>query len=98
PLDAWSCDPFGGEVRDGMLYGRGAADMKGSLAAWVVAAESWLCANESPSGSLALLLTSDEEGPARDGTRRVVQWLEEHDEHMDWCVVGEPSSRSRLGD
>ncbi len=94
----WHSDPFDPTVRDGLLFGRGAADMKGSLAAMVVASERFLAATPEPRGSLAFLLTSDEEGAAIDGTRRVMQTLCSRGEHIDWCLVGEPSSETQLGD
>jgi succinyl-diaminopimelate desuccinylase len=98
PLDAWYSDPFTPSVRDGWLYGRGAADMKGSLAAFVTAIEGHLAANPAAPGSIALLLTSDEEGPATDGTVKVVEALAARGERIDYCIVGEPSSVDRLGD
>ncbi|MDH5286945.1 MAG: succinyl-diaminopimelate desuccinylase [Betaproteobacteria bacterium] len=98
PLDAWHGDPFRPEVRDGWLYGRGAADMKGSIAAFVTAAEAFVAANPRHDGSIALLLTSDEEGVATDGTVKVVERLAARGERIDYCVVGEPSSANRLGD
>jgi succinyl-diaminopimelate desuccinylase len=98
PLDQWIADPFHPEIRDGMLYGRGAADMKGSLAAMLVAVERFIREQPEHSGSIAFLLTSDEEGPATDGTRRVVETLQARGERIDWCVVGEPSSSEKLGD
>ena len=97
PLDAWTSDPFVPVVRDGYLYGRGAADMKGSLAAFVVATESYLAAR-APSGSIALLITSDEEGPSVDGTAKVIDRLSRDGTRIDYCVVGEPSSDVTLGD
>ena len=97
PLASWRSDPFVPAVRDGYLYGRGAADMKSSLAAFVVAIEQFLAARE-PRGSIALLITSDEEGPSIDGTARVVDRLAAARETIDYCVVGEPSSVQRLGD
>ena len=95
---AWSCDPFAAELREGLLIGRGAADMKGALAAMVVAVERFLAACPQPAGSIGFLLTSDEEGDAVDGTARVMQALRARGEHIDWCLVGEPSSDQRLGD
>lgn len=98
PLDAWDSDPFDPSLRDGYLYGRGAADMKSSLAAFVVAIEQFVAARPDHPGSIALLITSDEEGPAVDGTVRVVERLRGRGETLDYCVVGEPSSVERLGD
>jgi succinyl-diaminopimelate desuccinylase len=98
PLEAWASDPFRPAIRDGRLYGRGAADMKSSLAAFVVAAEAFVCERPRHSGSLALLLTSDEEGMALDGTVRVVERLRERGEAIDYCLVGEPTSERALGD
>ncbi len=98
PREAWASDPFAPELRDGMLFGRGAADMKGSVAAMVVACEQFVREHPDHQGSLALLLTSDEEGPALDGTDRVVQLLAERGQLPDWCVVGEPSCHQQLGD
>jgi succinyl-diaminopimelate desuccinylase len=98
PLDAWDSDPFNPSLRDGYLYGRGAADMKSSLAAFVVAIEQFVAARPDHPGSIALLITSDEEGPSVDGTVRVVERLRGHGETLDYCVVGEPSSVERLGD
>ena len=94
----WSSDPFEPTFRDGMLYARGAADMKSGLAAMVVAVEEFLRDNPRHNGSIAFLITSDEEGRARDGTLKVMDALVERDEHIDWCVLGEPSSQHRLGD
>lgn len=96
--NAWSCDPFAAEVRDGLLIGRGAADMKGALAAMVVAVERFLAACPAPAGSIGFLVTSDEEGDAVDGTARVMGALGARGERIDWCLVGEPSSDQRLGD
>jgi succinyl-diaminopimelate desuccinylase len=98
PADEWDTDPFEPVVADGYLYGRGSADMKSGLAAMIVALEEFLAANPDHPGSLALLITSDEEGRARDGTLKVVEALAARDEHIDWCVLGEPSSQDRLGD
>ena len=93
---AWSVDPFGGTIRDGALWGRGAADMKGSVAAMVVAAER-LAAADTP-GAVAVLLTADEEGAAVDGTRAVVDWLRAESVAIDYCIVGEPTSTDQFGD
>jgi len=98
PLDRWNSDPFTPTVRDGMLYGRGAADMKASIAAFVVAVEQFLQACPHHIGSIALLITSDEEGPAVDGTVRVCEELARRGEHPDFCIVGEPTSVDALGD
>ena len=98
PREQWSCDPFEPTIRDGMLYGRGASDMKSSLAAFVVAAEEFVGAHGSHRGSIALLLTSDEEGPATDGTVKVVDALRARGEQIDYCIVGEPTSVDALGD
>ncbi len=98
PTDDWSSDPFEPVIRDGFLYGRGAADMKSGLAAMTTAAESFLADCPDHPGSLAFLITSDEEGPADDGTLRVVEWLAERNERIDWAIVGEPSSSVVVGD
>jgi succinyl-diaminopimelate desuccinylase len=98
PLDQWHTDPFVPTIKDGKLYARGAADMKTSLAAFVVAAERIVAAHPSHPGSLALLLTSDEEGPSVDGTVRVVEALKARGESIDYCIVGEPTSVERFGD
>jgi succinyl-diaminopimelate desuccinylase len=98
PLAQWTSDPFTPTVRDGVLYGRGAADMKASLAAFVVAISDFIQQYPAHPGSIALLLTSDEEGPAVDGTVRVCEVLAARGEKMDFCIVGEPSAVQRLGD
>jgi succinyl-diaminopimelate desuccinylase len=98
PLEEWATDPFEPVTRDGLLYGRGAADMKSGLAAMVTATERFLARVPRPAGTLAFLLTSDEEGPSVDGTRRVMQALTGRGEKIDWCVVGEPTSHAELGD
>jgi succinyl-diaminopimelate desuccinylase len=97
-LDAWHSDPFEPVVRDGLLFGRGAADMKGGLAAMIVAVEEFVVAHPDHPGSIAFLITSDEEGRAREGTLKVVETLIARNEKIDWCVLGEPSSRALLGD
>lgn len=94
---AWTEDPFDAVVRDGVLLGRGAADMKGAIAAWI-AAVSVVVADGPPPGSLSFLITGDEEGPALDGTKRVVETLMAEGEVIDHCIVGEPTSSARLGD
>ena len=98
PVNKWDSDPFTPTVRDGMLYGRGAADMKGSLAAFVIAIEKFVATHPRHRGSIAVLLTSDEEGIAVDGTVRVVEALQERKEHLDYCIVGEPTSVAKTGD
>jgi succinyl-diaminopimelate desuccinylase len=98
PLERWSSDPFIPTHRDGKLYGRGAADMKTSLAAMVVAVEEFVAANPNHKGSIGFLITSDEEGPAIDGTVIVCNQLKARGEHMDYCVVGEPTSVNQIGD
>lgn len=95
---AWSSDPFVPVIRGGYLYGRGAADMKGSVAAMVTAMESFIHQQPDHSGTLALLLTSDEEGEAINGTCKVVEYLSQHKIQIKWCLVGEPSSREKTGD
>ncbi|GAB3507590.1 succinyl-diaminopimelate desuccinylase [Pseudoxanthomonas daejeonensis] len=98
PREAWSSDPFVPVVRGGALHGRGAADMKGSVAAFVVAAEQFVAAHPGHAGTLAVLLTSDEEGDAIEGVRRVAAVFRERGQRIDWCITGEPSSTERLGD
>ena len=98
PREAWASDPFLPEVRDGLLYGRGAADMKGSVAAFVIALERFVAAHPDHPGTLALLLTSDEEGDAIDGVRKVTELLRTRGQRIDWCITGEPSSKETLGD
>jgi len=98
PREAWSTNPFVPEVRDGLLYGRGAADMKGSVAAFVIALERFIAAHPDHKGTVALLLTSDEEGDAVDGVRRVADTFRERGQRIDWCITGEPSSKAKLGD
>ena len=98
PLDQWSSAPFQPEVRDGCLYGRGAADMKTSIAAFVTAVERFIAARPGHAGSIALLLTSDEEGRAVEGSVRVVEALMARGETLDYCIVGEPTSAERLAD
>lgn len=98
PVNKWDSDPFMPTVRDGMLFGRGAADMKGSIAAFVTATEKFVAEFPRHRGSIALLLTSDEEGVAVDGTVRVVEALRERDERLDYCIVGEPTCVGKLGD
>ena len=98
PLEEWRSNPFAPTVRDGVLYGRGAADMKSGLAAMVTATEAFVRAHPNHRGSIAFLITSDEEGPSVDGTKRVVEVLRERGETIDYCVVGEPSSQSEVGD
>ena len=98
PLDKWTSPPFAPEIRDGMLYGRGAADMKSSLAAMLTATEAFVAANPNHPGSIAFLLTSDEEGDANDGTVAVVDALKARGESLDYCIIGEPTSVDTLGD
>ncbi len=98
PADAWKTDPFEPVIKEGILYGRGAADMKSGLAAMTVAIEQFVAEHPQHTGSLAVLVTSDEEGRARDGTLKVMQTLRDRRQHIDWCVLGEPSSQVLLGD
>lgn len=95
---AWRADPFAGEIRDGQLWGRGAADMKGAIAAFVAAVAGLRAAGWAPGGSVSLLITGDEEGDAVNGTVKVLQWLEQQGERLDACLVGEPTNPAALGD
>ncbi len=98
PVSDWQSNPFTPVVRDGHLYGRGAADMKGSIAAMVTACERFVEEHPHHKGSIAFLITSDEEGPATNGTVKVIETLEARNEKIDWCLVGEPSSTDKVGD
>ncbi len=98
PVEHWNIDPFKPEIVDGILYGRGTADMKGSIAAMVTACERFIKEHPDHKGSIAFLITSDEEGPSINGTVKVVEHLENRNEKIDWCLVGEPSSTDKLGD
>ena len=98
PIEQWHYPPFSATVQDGILHGRGAADMKGSLAAMVTACQQFVVNHPNHRGSIALLITSDEEGPANNGTVKVVEMLCDREEIIDWCVVGEPTSREQTGD
>ena len=98
PIEQWHYPPFSATVQDGILHGRGAADMKGSLAAMVTACQQFVVNHPNHQGSIALLITSDEEGPANNGTVKVVEMLCDREEIIDWCVVGEPTSREQTGD
>mgnify|MGYP001829213848 CR=1 FL=1 len=98
PLEQWHSDPFVPEIRDGNLFGRGAADMKSSIAAMVTACERFVARHAQHKGSIALLITSDEEGIATNGTVKVIEALEARGEKIDWALIGEPSSRERVGD
>ncbi|MCE2565953.1 succinyl-diaminopimelate desuccinylase [Komagataeibacter sp. FNDCF1] len=94
----WSHDPFGGEIHDGILFGRGACDMKGGIAAFVAAVRLYLQKVGTPRGSISLLITGDEEGPATNGTVRVLEWMAEHQQIPDFCLVGEPTNPAGMGD
>jgi len=98
PEADWTSPPFTPEIRTDYLFGRGAADMKGSLAAMLTACERFLASGKRHSGSIGFLITSDEEGPAVDGTKKLIDVLQERGEHIDWCLVGEPTSQSQVGD
>jgi succinyl-diaminopimelate desuccinylase len=98
PVDEWQSDPFVPVIKEGLLYGRGAADMKSGLAAMLTACEEFVGRYPAHRGTIAFLITSDEEGPSVDGTRRVVEVLRERGQPIDWCLVGEPSSEKSLGD
>jgi succinyl-diaminopimelate desuccinylase len=94
--EEWDTSPFEPVTKGDSLFGRGSADMKSGLAAMIVALEEFIAQHPDHEGSLALLITSDEEGPARDGTLKVIEALQEREEHIDWCVLGEPSSQDEL--
>ena len=98
PAEQWDSPPFTPEVRDGLLYGRGSADMKGSLAAMITACEAFIGEHPDHAGCIGFLITSDEEGPSINGTVKVVEYLQQQGIHIDWCLVGEPSSSTQLGD
>jgi succinyl-diaminopimelate desuccinylase len=98
PVEDWDSDPFEAVVRDGKLYGRGTADMKGSIAAFTIACKRFVKDYPDHNGSIAYLITSDEEGPAKNGTVKVIETLEARNEKIDWCLVGEPSSTNQVGD
>jgi len=98
PLDKWESDPFTPTIRNGLLYGRGAADMKTSLAGFVVATEEFVITHPNHTGSIAFLITSDEEGPANDGTIIMCERLQKHEQRLDYCVIGEPTSVDNIGD
>lgn len=98
PLEEWKSDPFQPTIRDGVLFGRGAADMKSGLAAMITATEEFVREHPNHRGRIAYLITSDEEGPSVDGTKRVVEMLRSRDQRIDWCLVGEPSSEKEIGD
>jgi len=98
PVEQWQHDPFAPTISGKTLYGRGAADMKGSIAAMICACEKFIQDNPDHNGSIAFLITSDEEGPAIDGTVKIIELLEQRDENIDWCLVGEPTSSHTVGD
>lgn len=98
PVEKWGSNPFVPTIKDGFLFGRGAADMKSSLAAFITAIESFVATTPDHNGSIGLLITADEEGPSVNGTVKVVEWLEKNKIKIDYCVVGEPSSEKELGD
>lgn len=98
PIDEWTSPPFAPTINDGLLYGRGAADMKSSIAAMVTAVERFVAQHPNHMGSIAFLITSDEEGPAINGTVKVVEWLQQQSQTIQWCLVGEPTSTHKLGD
>ncbi len=95
---AWHVDPFAAEIIDGKLFGRGAADMKGAIGAFVAAASKYLARHEGPNGSISLLITGDEEGPSVNGTKKMLAWLADHGEILDGCIVGEPTNPASLGE
>ena len=98
PIDKWKNNPFEPTEKEGLLFGRGTADMKGSVASFVIAAEEFCKKNPSPKGRLSIMLTSDEEGPAINGVQKVIKHLTDRGEKIDWCLVGEPTSENKLGD
>lgn len=98
PASDWKTPPFQPTIKDSMLYGRGAADMKGSLAAMITACENFIQKYPSHDGQIAFLITADEEGPAKNGTVKVIEWLQQNNTHLEWCLVGEPSSTNLVGD